>query len=106
VRAMIGFKNMGRQTVWLLMFDGFCGAIIGVGCSQSLLQVLDDNHAVGVDISIHVVMANGAAQMIQPLLAGYARDRGVPPRYILGLSAAFVATVRERERERERELAS
>ena len=24
--------------VWLLMFDGFCGAIIGVGCSQSLLQ--------------------------------------------------------------------
>jgi hypothetical protein len=38
-------------------------------------------------------MANGAAQMVQPLLAGYARDNGVPPRYILGLSAAFVATV-------------
>eukprot|EP01046_Picozoa_sp_COSAG06_P017648 COSAG06_NODE_1206_length_10270_cov_8.055255_11_plen_69_part_00 len=33
------------------------------------------------------------AQMVQPLLAGYARDNGVPPRYILGLSAAFVATV-------------
>lgn len=71
--------------VWLLMFDGFCGAIIGVGCSQSLLQVLDDNKAVGVIISVHVVFANGAAQMIQPLLAGYARDHGVPPRYILGL---------------------
>jgi hypothetical protein len=27
----------------------------GVGCSQSLLQVLDDNGAVGVEISIHVV---------------------------------------------------
>ena len=79
--------------VWLLMFDGFCAAIIGVGCSQSLLQVLTDNGAVGVDISIHVVMANGAAQMIQPLLAGYARDHGVPPRYILSLSAALVATV-------------
>ena len=79
--------------VWLLMFDGFCGAIIGVGCSQSLLQTLDDNGAVGVVISVHVVFANGAAQMVQPLLAGYARDHGVPPRYILGLSAAFVATV-------------
>ena len=38
-------------------------------------------------------MANGAAQMIQPLIAGYARDHGLPPRYILSLSAAFVATV-------------
>jgi hypothetical protein len=53
-----------------------------VGCSQSLLQVLDDNGAIGVEISIHVVMANGAAQMIQPMLAGYARDHGVPPRYL------------------------
>jgi hypothetical protein len=37
-------------------------------------QVLADNGAVGVEISLHVVMASGAAQTIQPMLAGVARD--------------------------------
>ena len=79
--------------VYLLAFDGFCGAIIGAGCSQVLLQSLADNGAVGVDIAFHVVYADGVAQMIQPVLAGWARDKGVKPKYILGISSLFIASV-------------
>ena len=44
-----------------------------------------------VDIAVHVVIPNGIAQMVQPILAGIARDRGVPPRYIQSLSSFLVA---------------
>jgi sugar phosphate permease len=78
--------------VWILAFDNFSCAIIGAGCSQVLLQVLRENGAEGVvDIALHVVIPNGIAQMIQPILAGVARDRGVPPRYIQSLSSFLVA---------------
>ena len=54
--------------IYFLAFDNFSCAIIGAGCSQLLLLVLRENGAVGVDIARHIVIPNGVAQMIMPIL--------------------------------------
>jgi MFS family permease len=85
-------EALRTRPLWILAFDNFCCAIIGAGCSQVLLQVLRESGADGaVDIATMIVIPNGVAQIIQPVLAGLARDRGVPPRYIQCTSSFLVA---------------
>ena len=63
--------------IYFLAFDNFSCAIIGAGCSQLLLLVLRENGAVGVDIARHIVIPNGVAQMIMPILVRPPADQ--PP---------------------------
>ena len=77
--------------IYLLSIDKFFSAIIGAGCSQVLLQVLRENDAKGVDIASHVMLSNGIAQACLPVIIGFLRDKGVPPKYLVSLSSYMVA---------------
>ena len=77
--------------IYLLSIDKFFSAIIGAGCSQVLLQVLRENGAKDVDIASHVMLSNGIAQACLPIIIGFLRDKGVPPKYLVSLSSYMVA---------------
>ena len=46
----------------------------------------------GVSIPFHILIPNGICQALLPFAAGYARDRGARPAYILAFSSFLVAS--------------
>ena len=72
--------------IYFLAFDNFSCAIIGAGCSQLLLLVLRENGAVGVDIARHIVIPNGVAQMIMPILVRPPADQPAAAALLVALN--------------------
>ena len=53
--------------------------------------MLRENDAKDVDIASHVMLSNGIAQACLPIIIGFLRDKGVPPKYLVSLSSYMVA---------------
>ena len=102
-------EALRTASLYILVVDKMIATTVGVSCGSFLLLTMQENNAVGVSIATHVMIpctprrnlcvppissrewlragTGGIMQAGLPLLTGVLRDRGVEPRWLVGLAS-------------------